>query len=128
MESWFAFHALFQDFQRSYSIVIQPPYCMDCAPLPSLLQDSYAAPQVSHSGQFLLPSFCLKLQSAVGSQTESSWLMARTDHRKGGFGAVQLALRSGVIPETACKVILPIGLLWGHLQTCHSPRVPFCEL
>lgn len=57
---------------------------------------------------------------------ESSLLIARTKSRKGGLGAIQLALRSGAIPETACKVILPLVLLWGLPQTCHSTLSPFC--
>lgn len=30
------------------------------------------------------------------------------------------------MPETTCKVILPLVLLWGLPQTCHSTLSPFC--
>lgn len=83
-------------------------------------------PLVSPSGQCLFPSFCLKLQLAVVSQTESSLLLARTNSGKGGLGAIQLVLMSGVIPETTCKAIFPLVLLWGLPQTCHTTLSPFC--
>lgn len=73
-----------------------------------------------------IPLLLTELQSAVCSQTESSWPVARTSSRKGGLRAIQLALTSGVNPEATCKAILPLGLLWGLLQTCHSTHTPFC--
>lgn len=121
MKSWFAFHT---STQGHYKILHY-----DLALLSSMPHGSFSA------GIFtikvclqLFPSFHQKLQSAFSSQAESSWLTARLSSRKGGLEAMWFALRSGITPETTCKMIVPLGMLWEPLQTCHSAHIPFCGL
>lgn len=121
MKSWFAFHA----FTQRHSKILH----YDLALLSSMPHGFGSA------GIFaikvclqIFPSFHQKLQSAFYSQAENSWLTARLSSRKGGLGAMWFALRSGITPETTCKMILPLGMLWEPLQTCHSAHILFCGL
>lgn len=86
------------------------------------------APQVIPSGQCLFLSLCPKIESAVCSQTESSWLirkdqLIKDQLREGGvrnhtvFSKVWTYSRNSLQSK-------PLGLLWGLLQICHSTHIP----
>lgn len=103
--------ALCKDAQRSCNIRVQQPCFMVSTPHTTLQSDSCTAPILSPSGQCAFFSF---FSEAIAGCHFPDWKFPANCKdwvQEGWLRAIQLVLRSGVIPETTCKVTLPLNVL-----------------